>query len=162
MTTTAGHYKAPHGADAVVNRMIRWLADRGVNLAGAQTLTVVGRRSGNPQRVPVNVLRFDGGEYLVAVRGETHWVRNARAAGTVELRRGRRRVDVALTEVDPARRTPIIREYLRRWGWEVGRFLPEGLDPKSSDAELAARAGLIPVFAVTPAHRTPGRRTPAH
>ena len=47
---------------------------------------------------------------------------------------------------------PVIREYLRRWGWEVGRFLPAGLALASSDEDLAAHAGLIPVFAVTAAH----------
>ncbi|MFE0749578.1 nitroreductase/quinone reductase family protein [Gordonia sp. NPDC058843] len=151
MTATT-HYKAPNRFDAAVNRAVRWLADRGVNLAGARTLTVVGRRTGKLQRVPVNVLRLDGVEYLVAVRGDTQWVRNARAAGTVELRRGRRRAVVALTELDPALRPPVIRDYLRRWGWEVGRFLPAGLDVASSDDEFAAHAGLIPVFAVTAAH----------
>ncbi|ANY23991.1 nitroreductase/quinone reductase family protein [Gordonia terrae] len=151
MTATA-HYKAPSGFDAVVNRAVRWLADRGVDLAGAQTLTVVGRRTGTPQRVPVNVLRLDGAEYLVAVRGDTQWVRNARAAGTAELRRGRQRTVVALTEVDPALRPPVIRDYLRRWGWEVARFLPAGLEVSSSDDELAAHAELIPVFTVIAAH----------
>ncbi|MFC9980775.1 nitroreductase/quinone reductase family protein [Gordonia sp. NPDC127522] len=151
MTPTT-HYKAPSGFEAAFNRAVRWLADRGVNLAGAQTLTVVGRKTGTPQRVPVNVLRLDGVEYLVAVRGDTQWVRNARVAGTVELRRGRRRAVVTLTELDPALRPPFIREYLRRWGWEVGRFLPAGLELASSDEDLAAHAGLIPVFAVTAAH----------
>ena len=61
MTATT-HYKAPSGFDAAFNRAVRWLADRGVNLAGAQTLTVVGRKTGMPQRVPVNVLRLDGAE----------------------------------------------------------------------------------------------------
>ncbi|AFR49630.1 MULTISPECIES: nitroreductase family deazaflavin-dependent oxidoreductase [Gordonia] len=150
--TATSHYRAPSGFDAAFNRVVRWLADRGVNLAGAQTLTVVGRRTGTPQRVPVNVLRLDGAEYLVAVRGETQWVRNARAAGTVELRRGRRRTVVTLTELDPGRRPPVIRDYLRRWGWEVARFLPAGLEVTSSDEELAAHAALIPVFTVTPAH----------
>lgn len=147
MTGTT-HYRAPEGFDNVFNRTVRWLADHGVNLAGAQNLTVAGRRTGKLQTVPVNVLRFDGGAYLVSPRGNTQWARNARAADTVELRRGRRRTVVALTEVDPDRRPPIIAEYLRKWGWEVSRFLPEGLDAKPSDADLAAHAGSIPVFAI--------------
>lgn len=151
MTSTT-HYRAPEGFDNVFNRTVRWLADHGVNLAGAQNLTVVGRRSGDPQRVPVNVLRFDGGEYLVSPRGNTQWVRNVRAAGTAELSRGRRRTVVALTEVDADRRPPIIGEYLRKWGWEVGRFLPEGLGTKPSDDDLARHAGSIPVFVIRPAH----------
>lgn len=147
MTATT-HYRAPESFDNVFNRTVRWLAAHGVNLAGAQNLTVAGRRTGNLQTVPVNVLRFDGGEYLVSPRGNTQWARNVRVAETVELRRGRRRSVVTLTEVDTDRRPPIIGEYLRKWGWEVGRFLPEGLDAKPSDADLEIHAGSIPVFEI--------------
>ncbi len=147
-TATATHYRAPEGADATFNRVVRWLADHGVNLAGAQNLTVAGRRTGKPQTVPVNLLRLDGREFLVSPRGNTQWARNARVAGTVELRRGRRRRTVALAELDPALRPPIIAEYLRKWGWEVGRFLPEGLSAKPTDDELVRHAASIPVFAV--------------
>lgn len=150
MTATT-HYRAPEGADTAFNRAVRWLADRGVNLAGAQNLTVAGRRTGRPQTVPVNLLAIDGREYLVSPRGNTQWVRNARVAGTVELRRGRRRRTVALTELDPAQRPPIIATYLRKWGWEVGRFVPEGLPVKPTDEELVRHAASIPVFAVGPA-----------
>lgn len=148
--STTQHYRAPKGADAVFNRVVRWLADRGVNLAGAHNLTVIGRVSGQPQTVPVNPVRIDGVDYLVAVRGETQWVRNARAAGRAELRVGRRVRQVGLAEVEPALRGPILREYLRRWGWEVGRFLPEGMSTSPTDADLERFAPLLPVFAVTP------------
>lgn len=142
------HYVAPSGFDRVVNRAIAWLADRGINLAGAQTLTVVGRKTGTPQRVPVNPIRIDGTEYLVAVRGDTQWVRNARAAGEAQLRRGRRVRTVTVAELPTAERFPILRAYLDKWGWEVGRFLPEGLTVNSDDAEFAAHLASMPVFAL--------------
>ncbi|MCH5641567.1 MULTISPECIES: nitroreductase/quinone reductase family protein [unclassified Gordonia (in: high G+C Gram-positive bacteria)] len=142
------HYIPPAGSDRTFSRAVRWLADRGVNLAGAETLTVVGRVSGQPQRVPVNPLTFDGGEYLVAVRGEAQWVRNARAAATAELRRGRKRRTVALHEIEAAQRVPVLRAYLKKWGWEVKRFLPEGLTVDATDEELAAHAHQLPVFAI--------------
>ncbi len=142
------HYIPPATPDRVFNRVVGWLADHGVSLAGAHTLTVVGRVSGTPQKVPVNPLRFEGAEYLIGIRGETQWVRNARAAGTVELRRGRRRRTVALHEVDPAQRVPILRTYLAKWGWEVKRFLPEGLSVDAGDDELAAHAHQLPVFVI--------------
>ena len=47
-----------------------------------------------------------------------------------------------------AERVPVIREYLRRWGWEVGRFV-EGLSKASSDEEIAAVADGFPVFRLT-------------
>ena len=45
-------------------------------------------------------------------------------------------------------RVAVLRVYLRRWGWEVGRFV-EGLTGTSTDAELAEAALGIPVFRLT-------------
>ncbi|WP_205859610.1 hypothetical protein [Phycicoccus flavus] len=73
-----------------------------------------------------------------------------RASGEAELRVGRRVERVVLAEVPPAGRPPVLRVYLRRWGWEVGRFV-EGLTKDSTDAELAAAAPGFPVFRVTTA-----------
>ena len=36
---------------------------------GSRILEVRGRKSGQPRRVPVNLLRLDGAEYLVSARG---------------------------------------------------------------------------------------------
>ncbi|MGV9710176.1 nitroreductase/quinone reductase family protein [Gordonia sp. NPDC003424] len=148
MTAATHHRPATNRSDRFFNSAVRWLADHGVNLAGAQTLTVVGRTSGSPQRTPVNPLTLDGREYLVAPRGNTQWVRNARVAGRGELRRGRRNRSVRLVEVPADQRVPILRTYLKKWGWEVGRFLPEGLATDADDAALAAHAASLPVFEV--------------
>lgn len=146
------HYIPPAGRmDTIFNSSVRWLADRGINLAGAQTLTVVGRKSGAPQRVPVNPLPMEGAEFLVAVRGNTQWVRNARAAGRAELRRGRRVRTVGLRELPESARVPVIRAYLSKWGWEVSRYLPDGLTVDSDDDTFATHAHKIPVFELTPA-----------
>jgi hypothetical protein len=51
-------------------------------------------------------------------------------------------------EVPVGDRGPVLRVYLQRWGWEVGRFV-EGLSKRSTDAELAAAAPGMPVFRVT-------------
>ena len=152
MSTDTHHHSESSAIDRGFNRAVRWLADRGLNLAGAQTLTVRGRKTGAPQRIPVNPLRFDGGEYLVAARGHTRWVGNARVTPLAQLRRGRRRRDVVLVEVPVAERAPIIRAYLDRWGWEVGRFLPPGLGTDDDVTTISAHADDIPVFAVQP-HR---------
>ena len=126
-------------------KAVRWLTEHGVSLLGSRVLTVRGRKTGAPQSVPVNLLPLDGERYLVAPRGNTQWVRNARAAGQVELRVGRRTEQVRLVEVPAADRVPVLRVYLQRWGWEVGRFV-EGLTRTSTDAELAAAAPGMPVF----------------
>lgn len=146
MNTSPTRYIAPTSRmDLAFMKAVRWLTDHGVSLLGSRVLTVRGRKTGAPQSVPVNLLPLDGERYLVAPRGNTQWVRNARAAGQVELRVGRRTEQVRLVEVPAADRVPVLRVYLQRWGWEVGRFV-EGLTRTSTDAELAAAAPGMPVF----------------
>jgi deazaflavin-dependent oxidoreductase (nitroreductase family) len=113
-------------------------------------LVVRGRTSGEPRSNPVNLLELDGERYLVAPRGNTQWVRNARAAGGGELHLGKRVEAVELVELPEDQRVPVLRVYLTKWGWEVGRFV-EGLSKKSTDAEIAAVAPGMPVFLVRPA-----------
>ncbi len=56
-----------------------------------------------------------GGErWLVAPYGERNWVLNARAAGRVELRRGRTTELLDVRELPPAEAAPVLREYYRR------------------------------------------------
>ena len=76
-------------ARRLVNAMMGPLAR--VGLAGGHTynLTVRGRRTGRPYTVPVILIVGDE-RWLVAPYGEVGWVRNARAAGEVELSRAGR------------------------------------------------------------------------
>ena len=133
--------------DAWSAAAVRWLTAHGISLFGSRVLVVRGRTTGEPRSVPVNLLELDGERYLVAPRGNTQWVRNARAAGAGELRLGTRSEPVELVELPDADRLPVLRVYLTRWGWEVGRFV-EGLSKKSTDAEIAAVAPGMPVFHV--------------
>jgi len=143
-------YIGPRGrVDIWFNRTVGWLVRHGVGLFGARVLSVPGRVSGRLQQVPVNLLHEDGRRYLVAVRGNTQWVRNVRAGGAVTLSIGRRGEPVRLVEVPVEQRVPVLRRYLARWGWEVGQFV-EGLGKDSSDAELLAAAPGIPAFEVLP------------
>lgn len=161
MTTTdrpASDRMHPGGADArylqpdwftrnvfnpIVARCTRW----GVSLWGSRVLSAPGRVSGEIRSTPVNVLDIDGRRYLVAPRGETHWVRNVRAAGECTLRVGRRSELVRLEELDDLDKPAVLRPYLRRWKWEVGQFFG-GVHADSTDAELVAIAPNHPVFEV--------------
>jgi deazaflavin-dependent oxidoreductase (nitroreductase family) len=131
----------------VFNPFVAWLVRRGVSIAGAAVLEVVGRRSGEPRRTPVNPLPLGGERYLLAPRGETEWVRNIRVSGTAALLRGRKREQIAVTEVPDAEKLPIIRAYLKAWAWEVGAFF-EGLSAKSSDEDVRSVAAGFPVFRI--------------
>jgi hypothetical protein len=93
-------------------------------------------------------MELDGERYLVAPRGNTQWVRNVRAAGGGELHLGKRVEVVELAELPVDQRVPVLRVYVTKWGWEVGRFV-EGLSKKSTDAEIAAVAPGMPVFRVS-------------
>ncbi len=149
--TTAPRYVAPGKADRRFNRLAAWLTRRGISLAGSRVLAVPGRRSGEVRTTVVNLLTVDGERYLVAPRGTTQWVRNLRAAGGAgELRLGRRREAFHAVEVADADKLPVLRAYLARWAWEVGRFF-EGLTAESSDAEVAAVSAGFPVFRIGPA-----------
>jgi deazaflavin-dependent oxidoreductase (nitroreductase family) len=133
----------------IFNGAVRGLARIGVSVAGARELRVRGRKSGEWRATPVNLLTVDGERYLVAPRGHTQWVRNIRVAGTGELRLGWRKQPFRALELDDAAKTPVVREYVRRWGWEAKQFF-EGVDKNSSDEKLVEVAPDFPVFRVVP------------
>jgi hypothetical protein len=86
-------------------------------------------------------------QYLVAPRGVTQWVRNLRAAGTGELRVGRRVQVFRADELGDDVKAPILRTYLRKWKFEIGMFF-EGVGPDATDEQLTAIAGGYPVFRI--------------
>ncbi len=130
----------------VFNRTVAGLTRLGVSVLGSRVLEVKGRKSGQPRQTPVNLLSFEGVDYLVAPRGEAEWVRNVRAdEGRLALLLGRRRSECVGTEVTGPEKVPVLRAYLRRWKAEVGVFF-EGVGPDSTDDELAKIAPNHPVF----------------
>lgn len=158
--TETRHYRRPDWFTRhLLNPFLRLLMRLGISVLGSRVLEHRGRRSGAAYRTPVNLLRLDSKEYLVAARGETEWVRNVRAAdGRLVLLLGRRRQERTAVEVPVADRPPLLRAYLRRWKFEVGMFF-EGVGPDSTDQELAAVAGDHPVFVLGDPSADPGAAT---
>ena len=138
-------YVKPGKSTSVFNEVVAKLTKLGVSVWGSRVLTVVGRKSGEPRSVPVNLLTVDGVRYLVAPRGETQWVRNLRAAGQGTLRVGRRVETFTFRELAHDEKPGILRAYLKRWKFEVGVFF-ENIDHTSTDEELLAIAPGFPVF----------------
>jgi deazaflavin-dependent oxidoreductase (nitroreductase family) len=135
----------------IVNRAVSLLTRAGVSVWGSRVLEVAGRTSGDPRRVPVNLLSLDGNQYLVSARGTGQWVRNVRAAdGRLDLLLGRTRQHWVATELTDDEKPPVLRAYLRRWKSEVGVFF-EGVTANSSDDELRAAGPNHPVFVLHPA-----------
>ena len=140
-------YVKPTRIDVAFNWMMGVLGRMGVSLAGSRVLAVRGRTSGEWRTTPVNPLRLGGERYLIAPRGHTQWVRNLRVSGAGELRHGRRVEVFRAEEVADADKPAILREYLRVWAWEVGKFF-DGVDASASDAKLAELAPDFPVFRI--------------
>ena len=130
----------------VFNRIVAALTRLGVSVWGSRVLEVRGRTSGEPRRVPVNLLTLDGERLLVAPRGTTQWVRNLRASGGEgTLLLGKRREEFAATELTDDEKPPVLRAYLKRWKAEIGVFF-EGVDADASDEQLRQIAPGYPVF----------------
>ncbi|HET9650237.1 MAG TPA: nitroreductase/quinone reductase family protein, partial [Microlunatus sp.] len=110
---------------------------------------------GKVRRVPILRTSYRGADYLVALAGESQWVRNVRAAGGRAVIRRRRARSVHLEELAPAERPEVIAEYLRagrrRSGAEASakqaRFY-FGLDPDPSIDDIRTIVENYPVFRV--------------
>jgi len=116
----------------------------------AAVLDVVGRVSGMTIHVPLVIVRYRRGWYLVSMLGDrANWVRNVRAThGEAVLTHGRRR-PVHLVEVPVAERAPIIKRYLF---FALGARPHMAIDWRAPLADFASVAPGYPVFRVD-AHR---------
>jgi deazaflavin-dependent oxidoreductase (nitroreductase family) len=142
-------YLKPGKGDDVFNAVVAWLTRRGISVMGSRVLEVRGRKSGELRSVSVNLMTVDGQQYLVAPRGQTQWVRNLRVAGEASLRVGKRVEKFRSVELADDEKVPLLRAYLKRWAWEVGRFFG-GVDANSPDEKLREIAPGFPVFRVLP------------
>lgn len=116
-----------------------------LGLAGDRThlLTVRGRKSGRLFSTPVQLVIEDERRWLVSPYGEREWVKNTRAAGEVELTRGRRTTRYAVDEVGADEAAPVLREYLRTTSIVKPYFDAE---PDAPLEAFAAEADRHPVF----------------
>ena len=143
--------------------LYRWLNHRlgpaaislGLGPRDVITLEVAGRRSGVIRRTVMARAVCNGGHYVVALAGESQWVRNVRAAGGQVVIGGRQRRAARLVEVPPQQRAPVIRAYLLRWGRRAGfRAVARearyyfGVSADASLAEIQAVTEHYPVFRI--------------
>jgi deazaflavin-dependent oxidoreductase (nitroreductase family) len=131
----------------VANVLMRLLLRLGLAPRTTMLLTVPGRRSGTPRSTPVTLVEEDGQRWLVAPYGPVGWVRNARAAGQVELSRGRRCETVRVEELAPEAAAPILKTYVERVPITRAYF---DAAPDAPLAAFVAEAARHPVFQVVP------------
>lgn len=130
------------GMRRVINRAASTLARLG--RGPSWELTVTGRRSGEPQTVPVTPVELNGSRYLVAPYGAVGWVHNIRAAGEATLRRGGSTDRITVTEVDAEEAGPVLAAYHHALERVVGAYFDVPKDPTVED--FVAAAADHPVF----------------
>jgi deazaflavin-dependent oxidoreductase (nitroreductase family) len=129
----------------VGNALVSVLARAGIG--PFHLLTTVGRKTGRPHTIPVTLVEQDGRRWLVAPYGAVAWVRNARAAGRVTLRRARDRRDYAIRELRPDEAGPILKRYIGIASATRPYFQARTDSPV---VDFVAEAHRHPVFELTP------------
>ena len=144
----ARSYLRPGAVERIFGRILGFLVRIGLVRGHFYVLEVRGRKSGRTISLPVDPIELDGRCYLVCARGNSNWVRNARAAGEVTLVRAMRRRRYAVREVPSSMGPPVLKAYLDRYASEVQRFfpIPKG-SPVEAFVDLAPR---YPVFELSP------------
>jgi deazaflavin-dependent oxidoreductase (nitroreductase family) len=150
---------APRGAvRRTLNAMMTAALRRGLGPPGIWLLETRGRKTGTPRTTPVSLVEDETGRYLVSPYGTPAWVQNARAAGQVTLRRGRRADTVAITELGPQESGAVLKRYVTEQ-----RIVRPWFDAGPGDpAEVfAAEAARHPVFRLSQPSRPaiPSRST---
>jgi deazaflavin-dependent oxidoreductase (nitroreductase family) len=131
----------------VANVLMTLLRRLGLAPRTTMLLTVPGRRSGTPRLTPVTLVEQDGQRWLVAPYGPVRWVHNARAAGQVELSRGRHTETVRVKKLAAEAAAPILKAYVERIPITRPYF---DVAPDAPLAAFAAEAPKHPVFQVVP------------
>ena len=151
MDKTAAYREPGFFTKKIMNPFVLVMMRVGLSVWGSRILEVRGRHSGMPRRTPVNLLDIEGRQYLVSPRGDTQWVRNARAdGGRLALILGRRRDKRIAEELSDSEKSPILRAYLRKWKMEVGIFF-DGVTADSEEEDVLRIAPDHPVFLLSAA-----------
>ena len=129
----------------LVNAVVGPLTRLGLAGRHTYTLTVRGRKTGKDYSTPVTLVE-DGERWLVAPYGEVAWVRNARAAGEVEISRSRRSETMRIEEAGPEQAAPISKQYLKNVPVARSYFEVTSASPLE---EFATEAPRHPVFRLT-------------
>ena len=132
-----------------VNKVIILMNRLGLTIENGAVLTVAGRRTGAPRRLPVSVMRWEGQRYLLAGYPDAEWPRNVRAAGGAATLSVARRVEsIRLSELDAAAAEPILRAWPARIPKGAKIMLDAGVVPDVTPGSFAALAGRCAVFRI--------------
>ncbi len=137
-------FQQPSTLERAFNRLFGLLVGLGIGLSHNYLLKVRGRKSGRIYSTPVNLLLVDGRKYLIAPRGNTQWVRNARSEGEIWLQKGRSQRRFRVREIGDDNKPRLLKLYLDEFRLTVQRYfsIPAG----SSLASFVGIASQYPTF----------------
>ena len=118
------YFLKPTAMDRIAGQVFAAMVRLGIGFGHSFVLEVRGRKSGRVFSTPVNLLTHNGKKYLCASRGETQWVRNARAAGEITLVKGSHREVYRVREVPIEQRPELLKAFLDRFAMSVQRYYP--------------------------------------
>jgi deazaflavin-dependent oxidoreductase (nitroreductase family) len=134
------------------NVVARPLLAAGVPMGPDVLLTVRGRKTGRPRTTPITLCENGVRRGFISPFGETHWVRNLRAAGRATISAGRWREDVTVVELGPTEAAGFIRDVLAPHARRsrFGDWFVRNVDKIDYDDPVEAARGR-PVFEIAAA-----------
>jgi deazaflavin-dependent oxidoreductase (nitroreductase family) len=120
--STSEHFLKPSAFEAFMNRAVGVLARWGVGPGYLHLLETRGRKTGKLYTTPVNLLEWKGRWFLVGGRGHTAWSKNAAAAGSVTLRRGKKAASYRAIALPNDQKPEILKAYVEAYRGTVQRF----------------------------------------
>jgi hypothetical protein len=101
-----------------------------IALGRRTVLTVRGRKSGRPVKVPMDPpFEWNGTRYLVSPRGETHWARNLRTVGEADLRTRHDLEHIRVVEILGDERDEVVKAYANSITCNCLRYMKQFPDP---------------------------------
>ena len=142
------HFSSSTSTERLFNKLFGFLVGLGLGLSYNFLLEVRGRKTERLYSTPVDVLVLEGRRYLVAPRGSTSWVRNARASGTVVLKKGRRREELRVRPLSAGEKPAVLKAYLDRFKLAVQRYFP--VPAGAPEATFTPLVDRYPAFELLP------------
>jgi deazaflavin-dependent oxidoreductase (nitroreductase family) len=134
----------------LTNKVMIAMQRLGIPTGPPMVLTVPGRKIGQPRSTPMTPFTLDGHQYTVAGYPGADWVRNARAAGSGTLAKGRKLQRVNIIELSPDDARPVLPAFSTEVPIGVSFLKRAGLVREGTPAEVEALAGRIAVFRLDP------------
>jgi len=142
-------FREPSTTEKTFNRIFGFLVGLGLGFSYNYLLEVRGRKSGKLYSTPIDLLKLNGKNYLVAPRGRTQWVRNAEAVGEITLKKGSTRQKFRLRPIPEAEKPLILKAYLDTFKREVQRYFPVPAgSPPQAFVELASSYPAFELLAI--------------